>query len=192
MSSEPITDLVIPKKSDCVYTPCFCEENIWHLAKSIMESNKNTPDFNCYVIFLSNSKKCVHLWKQKALQNDGLTFWDYHVFLIIQHKSQTLVFDMDTVLPFPVPFSDYVKEAVRNDFTDKRYFRIVDAEKFLLLFSSDRGHMLEGEHWMSPPPPYPPILNEEKTNTFEDFISMDSSDDYGEVLDLEEFKSRFS
>lgn len=46
------------------------------------------------------------------------------MFLIVQHKSQTLVFDMDTVLPFPVPFSDYIKEAVRNDFQDKRYLYI--------------------------------------------------------------------
>lgn len=41
-----------------------------------------------------------------------------------------------------------------------RYFRIVEAKKFVAEFSSDRGHMLEGDHWMSPPPTYPPILNE--------------------------------
>lgn len=46
------------------------------------------------------------------------------MFLIVQHKDETLVFDLDTTLPFPVPFSQYAKEAVRNDFDQfqsKRY-----------------------------------------------------------------------
>lgn len=51
-------------------------------------------------------------------------FQDYHVFVIVQHQDKTLVFDLDTTLPFPVPFSQYAKEAIRNEFNDiesKRY-----------------------------------------------------------------------
>lgn len=43
------------------------------------------------------------------------------MFLIVQHQDQTLVFDLDTTLPFPVSFSQYAKEAVKCDFSDKRY-----------------------------------------------------------------------
>lgn len=32
----------------------------------------------------------------------------------------------------------------------------------------------------------------EKKHTLDAFISMDSSDEFGEVMDLEKFKSRFS
>lgn len=56
----------------------FSEENVWHLAKSILELNKSVTDLKCYVIALSNSKKCVHLWKQIMKSNDyddGLLFW---------------------------------------------------------------------------------------------------------------------
>lgn len=44
--------------------------------------------------------------------------------MIVQHQDKTLVFDLDTTLPFPVPFSQYAKEAIRNEFNDiesKRY-----------------------------------------------------------------------
>jgi len=36
----------------------------------------------------------------------------------------------------------------------------VDADVYVAQFSSDRNHMMEDDRWMSPPPPYPPILNE--------------------------------
>lgn len=41
-----------------------------------------------------------------------------------------------------------------------RYFKVIDAEKYVEKFSSDRDHMIEGDRWISEPPPYPPILNE--------------------------------
>lgn len=56
----------------------FSEENIWHLAKSILERNNSVKDLKCYVIALSNSNKCVNLWKQTMKKNDygdGLIFW---------------------------------------------------------------------------------------------------------------------
>ncbi|XP_060864842.1 protein N-terminal glutamine amidohydrolase [Metopolophium dirhodum] len=193
--SEQSSSLVIPQKSDCMYTACFCEENIWQLAKLILDLNKSTPNMKCYVIFVSNYNKCVHLWNQNSSHNEGLVFWDYHVFLIVQHLDKTLVFDMDTRLPFPVPFAQYSKEAIREEFKEshsKRYFKVVDADVFVAQFSSDRNHMIEEGGWMSPPPPYPPILNEDKVHNLDNFISMDPSNEFGPVLTLEEFKARFS
>lgn len=104
------------------------------------------------------------------------------MFLITEHRDETLVFDLDCTLPFPVPFQQYSKEALRHEFLVSqtkryimvliliwsttniilwtfRYFRVIEAEKYLKLFSSDRRHMLDGDQWMSPPPSYPPILN---------------------------------
>ncbi|XP_026812465.1 protein N-terminal glutamine amidohydrolase isoform X1 [Rhopalosiphum maidis] len=195
MSSEQSSSLVIPQKSECMYTACYCEENIWQLAKQILELNKDTPDMKCYVIFISNYTKCVHLWNQNCSHTEGLVFWDYHVFLIVQHLDKTLVFDMDTRLPFPVPFAQYAKEAIREEFKEsysKRYFKVVDGDVYVSQFSSDRNHMIEDGRWMSPPPPYPPILNKEKVNNLDNFISMDPSNEFGPVLNLEEFKARFS
>ncbi|XP_025413079.1 protein N-terminal glutamine amidohydrolase isoform X2 [Sipha flava] len=178
------------------YTTTHGEENIWHLAKSILESNKSVKDLKCYVVALSNSNKCVHLWKQTMKENDyrdGLIFWDYHVFCVVKHKNQTWVFDMDSKLPFPVSFAQYDKEAVRHDFPDiKRYFKIIDAQTYIDTFSSDRNHMLKGGVWLSPPPTYPPILNKEKQSNLENIISMeDPLDKFGEVLNLENFKAKF-
>lgn len=105
------------------------------------------------------------------------------MFLIVEHLDKTLVFDMDTRLPFPAPFAQYSKEAIREEFKESHskryilfnsniiikitiiififsYFKIVDGDVFVSKFSSDRGHMIEDDRWMSPPPPYPPILNE--------------------------------
>lgn len=44
------------------------------------------------------------------------------MFCIVKHGDQTLVFDIDSRLPFPVSFAQYSKEAIRHDFPDvKRY-----------------------------------------------------------------------
>ncbi|KAF0759489.1 protein N-terminal glutamine amidohydrolase [Aphis craccivora] len=194
--SEPSSSLIIPQRSDCMYTAFFCEENIWQLTKLILETNKSNPNVKCYVIFVSNYAKCVHLWNQNSSHNEGLMFWDYHVFLIVQHLDNTLVFDMDTRLQFPVPFQQYAKESIREEFKEsysKRYFKVVDGDVYVSKFSSDRNHMVDFDGgWMSPPPPYPPILNEEKVNNLDNFISMDPSNEFGPVLNLQEFKARFS
>ncbi|VVC37155.1 Protein N-terminal glutamine amidohydrolase, alpha beta roll [Cinara cedri] len=195
MCSNQTTNMIIPQKADCVYTLSYCEENIWHLAKLILDLNKATSDLKAYVILLSNSNKCVHLWKQNSPQKDGLLFWDYHAFMITEHQDQTMVFDFDTTLPFPVSFSQYCKEALRNDLKEIqtwRFFRVVEANTYLTEFSSDRGHMLEGDHWLAEPPNYPPILNKKKEHNLESFISMECSNEYGQVLNLDEFKARFS
>ncbi|XP_050525822.1 protein N-terminal glutamine amidohydrolase isoform X2 [Daktulosphaira vitifoliae] len=156
--------LKFPSKKECIYTSCYCEENIWHLAKNILSANKNVSEFKCYVTFVSNSNKCVPLWKQKSsTHDDGLVFWDYHVFLLLDHNNKILVFDLDSSLSFPATFLEYINEAIRDDNHQSkynRYFRVIEAKKYLLKFSSDRRHMLnENDQWLMQPPTYPPILN---------------------------------
>ena len=40
---------------------------------------------------------------------------DYHVILIYEGEAATLVYDFDTVLPFPCSFDTYVKESLPED-----------------------------------------------------------------------------
>lgn len=65
---------IVIKLNVCIFF--YSEENIWYLAKSILEANKSVSDMKCYVIFMSNNKKCVHLWRQSSKHyEDGLMFW---------------------------------------------------------------------------------------------------------------------
>ncbi|XP_050442358.1 protein N-terminal glutamine amidohydrolase [Adelges cooleyi] len=190
-------NMSIPLKSECIYTSCYCEENVWHLAKNILVANKNVSNWKCYVVFVSNSNKCVPLWKQQCSEQEGgLVFWDYHVFLMINYQDTTQVLDLDTTLPFPVTFSQYFEEAIKDDPRYSkygRYFRVIEAEKYIFTLSSDRRHMLNNNNeWLSPPPSYPPILNKDKQHNLSHFISMESSNEFGQVLNLAEFKIKFS
>jgi hypothetical protein len=73
----------------------------------------------------------VPFWKQQASQRqDGLVVWDYHVVVLEvqpqQHQQQqerdkqqqaqqpaALVWDLDTVLPFPCSFQQYAQQALQ-------------------------------------------------------------------------------
>ena len=51
----------------------------------------------CYVVFVSNKKKVVPLWRQKAGRDEEkLVIWDYHVILIYRPDERTLVYDLDS------------------------------------------------------------------------------------------------
>ena len=61
---------------------------------------------------------------------------------------RTLVYDLDSELPFPTYFHKYVTETFRTDAILNpeyhRQFRTVPAETFLQQFASDRRHMRKG------------------------------------------------
>lgn len=40
-----------------------------------------------------------------------------------------------------------------------RMYRLVDADKYLVEFASDRKHMLKNGQWIAPPPDWPLIQN---------------------------------
>lgn len=187
-------------KESCIYTSCYCEENIWHLCQRIKRHVPDQFESGCHVVFISNPKRVIPLWAQKvSKREDGLVFWDYHVVLIqVQvEDGSVFVFDLDTALPFPCPLADYYSHAIQSEecFRPRyrRYFRVISGGSFLAHFASDRSHMLNDEgHWNAPPPSYPPIQTETCSNNLDSYISMSSSSDhFGRVFDLGGFYEQF-
>ncbi|KAK9157266.1 hypothetical protein Scep_003840 [Stephania cephalantha] len=159
--------------SDFIHTPCYCEENVYQLCKTLSSIGVADADgSDLFVVFISNDNKKVPLWHQKASkQADGFIIWDYHVVCIqknVEGKSSRRVWDLDSDLPFPSSLSQYISEAIQPSLQIhpefRRFFRVVHAPLFLRFFASDRRHMKDslGE-WIAHPPTYEPIFCEDGT-----------------------------
>lgn len=191
--------LGLPPKSDCVYTSCYCEENVWFLCQRALTHKQSHPScaWSFFAVFISNPTESVVLWKQQSSSAPAnMTVWDYHVILVAKN-SQThasLVFDLDTTLDFPCSASCYLDEAIRIHCKIKpryqRFFRVVPGYEFVSHFSSDRHHMRRADgSWLAEPPPYPPIKGKEASSdhNLPEFISMKKGEGPGTVMDVEEF-----
>ncbi|GFO35474.1 protein n-terminal glutamine amidohydrolase-like [Plakobranchus ocellatus] len=170
---------VLSDVSQCVYTACYCEENVWKLADFVRENCPAKELSKCFCVFISNDSRK-----------------DYHVILVYQHGGRSLVFDLDTELSFPCTVKEYATACLGDERTLKeeyrRMFRVVPASEFLSTFASDRSHMVnEKGEWMAPPPQYPPICCEGSTNNIEEFISMSPDFKHGRVMDLATFLKMF-
>ncbi|KAL2080705.1 hypothetical protein ACEWY4_024498 [Coilia grayii] len=189
--------LITPPKEYCVYTSCYCEENIWKLCEYIKAHNQHCIQ-DVYAVFISNERRLIPIWKQQASHGDQPVVWDYHVILLHNwKKGESYIYDLDTVLPFPCPLSSYEEEALRSDKHLKkcywRKFRVIPAETYLSNFASNRSHMKdEVGHWKKPPPSYPCIETTESKMNLEDFISMDAQIGWGKVYNLLEFVQHFN
>lgn len=75
---------ILFKKEDCLFTDCYCEENVWKLCESI-KKNKPNELKNLSVVWFSNEDERVPMWYQK--KEDVLICWDYHVILIHHYES---------------------------------------------------------------------------------------------------------
>ncbi|XP_071093543.1 protein N-terminal glutamine amidohydrolase-like [Haliotis cracherodii] len=188
---------VFGNRDECTYTRCYCEENIWKLCASVRD---NHPDelSKCFAVFISNKNKQIPLWMQaSSKRDDRLVIWDYHVIFLHKGDDSTLVYDLDTELPFPCDFVEYAMKGLRDDRRMKedfrRSFRVTHANEFLQTFASDRSHMLseEGE-WLMPPPVYPCIATTASKNNIQFFISMDPNEGFGTVMDSVTFIKTFS
>ncbi|KAI0060807.1 hypothetical protein BV25DRAFT_1788462, partial [Artomyces pyxidatus] len=153
------------------YTRCYCEENIFLLARVFHARDAVRDAWDVFVVFISNHAKSVALWNQKAGEN--LVVWDYHVVLCLRPKSpgepsltgaQSWIYDFDTRLPLPSPCPEYISGTF--DLTGglpSRYhslFRVVPASVYLDNFASDRSHMVRtviGIQYNAPVPLYPPL-----------------------------------
>ncbi|XP_046985525.1 protein N-terminal glutamine amidohydrolase [Schistocerca americana] len=194
-TKKPLLNL-FPQRSDCKYTPSYCEENVWHLCHAV--SNHHPKELqHCYVVFVSNDHRTVPLWRQKAgHEEEKLVIWDYHVLFLYTPDDRCLVYDLDSELPFPTYFHKYVTETFRTDHILKpdyfRYFRVVPAPVFLQHFASDRRHMkrLDGA-WLKAPPDYPPITTPSCSHNLEEFINMDPTKGHGEVMNLTQLVRKF-
>ncbi|KAI8562273.1 hypothetical protein RHMOL_Rhmol03G0022400 [Rhododendron molle] len=169
------------------HTPSYCEENVYLLCKKLCTSGVADADgSDLHVVFISNEKKQVPLWHQKASHRaDGVILWDYHVICIQRKKeshSSPLVWDLDSSLHCPFPLASYVSETIRPSFQlfadFQRFFRVVHAPIFLRSFASDRRHMKDSlGNWTAKPPAYGPIVAEDGTvhnlNEYMEIIAAD-------------------
>nr|XP_048697598.1 protein N-terminal glutamine amidohydrolase isoform X4 [Caretta caretta] len=151
-----------PARHSCVYTSCYCEENVWKLCEYI-RSYDQYPLEEFYAVFISNERRMIPLWKQQSGCGDEPVVWDYHVILLhVSSGDQNFIYDLDTVLPFPCPFDTYIEEAFKSDDIllpgFRRKIRLIRADLYLKTFASDRSHMKDAHgHWQKPPPSYPCI-----------------------------------
>ncbi|XP_049458574.1 protein N-terminal glutamine amidohydrolase isoform X1 [Epinephelus fuscoguttatus] len=190
-------DGTTPSRENCVYTSCYCEENVWKLCEFI-RTERTVPLEELLVVFISNENRTVPLWKQKSGRGDHPVIWDYHVILLqVGHQpSSSLVYDLDSELAFPCSLTLYAAEALRSDShinpAYHRKLRVIPAHCFLLNFASDRSHMKNSDgSWKMPPPPYPPICTPECQMNLDDFISMIAGVGWGEVFTLDHFLRKY-
>lgn len=197
MSTNDANFMLFPNINDCSYVSCYCEENVWKLCEQVKKTHPSELP-KCYAVFVSNERRTVPLWRQKAGRGDEkLVIWDYHVFFMHNPSpNRCLVFDLDTTLPFPTYFHKYVTETFRSDYAltpeHHRFFRVIPAEKYLAEFSSDRRHMRRPDgSWIKPPPSYSPIQTAASTHSLDDFICMKPGRGPGAVYDLLHFVQQF-
>lgn len=185
-----------PRREDCVYTSCYCEENVWQLCSWFRSEGDPLQEFQ--VLFISNHHRTVPLWKQKSSRRDFPVVWDYHVVLLWSGPGlDPLVFDLDSVLDFPCSLQEYSALALKSDQDLNpqyhRMIRSVPADLFLQKFSSDRSHMKKADgSWNMPPPAYPPIQTSETSSNLDLFIQMDQDRGLGRVHSLQDFMIQFN
>lgn len=182
---------------DCIYTSCYCEENVWKLCKFV-EDNHPSLVKGSFAVFISNENRQIPLWMQKAAGSpEGLVVWDYHVIFIHKASHKVTVYDLDTTLPFPCPFQKYVSLSLRSEENLQeqfhRKFRVIPCQLFLETFASDRSHMKKKDgSYQKPPPSYPCIFTKESTMNLDNFISMNKGSWHGNVFTLGEFIQHFN
>ncbi len=126
------------------YTPLFCEENIWHLARSLIDQKVDADKLS--IAFVSNPEQHVAIFNHKSTRNQQPTIWDYHVILIRHDQHPALVYDFDSLCSFPEELGQYLNTCFPPTLTIhpeyQPQFRLVPASMFLPRFYSDRSHML--------------------------------------------------
>jgi len=170
------------------YTPCYCEENVFHLAAEPAFARRRPT-----IVFISNEAKECPVFHQRAARDAGSAMvWDYHVVLLCPAPWE--ICDLDTTLPFPCPAVDYLARSFHQngDATWQPRFRLVAASLFARTFASDRSHMrtATGEY-IHEPPPWPCIGVEGAASNLARFVDM-KEPFLGEVMGLTELFERVS
>ena len=173
-----------------LYTPFYCEENIWYFCQEAEFSGLTRR-----VVCISNEHRACPIWGQRAAPAPNQpVWWDYHVILLCRQDSW-MVWDLDTLIGLPVTLGDYLQQAFRipQIALNRQYaplFRVIDAEEYIMTFSSDRSHMRDPSGgWLAPPPPWPVIIQEGLPN-FAECIDVNSTW-IGEVMTFTEFRRNF-
>lgn len=138
-----------------IYTSCYCEENIYHLARLFPDS---------YTVIISNRDRTVPFWSNKLRidqgSEDGHIIWDYHVVLIKEDK----IWDFDSAVSFPCSIREYFDRVLRTSISlhlpeqFRRQYRVIRSLDFVRDFASDRSHMLRDGQYVMPIPTYAAII----------------------------------
>lgn len=186
-NDEPLAVEMLKKVAEkSIYTRCYCEENVYMLCQRVSrlaaERQDAGFDWQCFAVFISNEIERCPVWRQKAAADDDAPcVWDYHVVLYCTSDrcKRAVVVDLDTTLPIVYDAAKYVTSALApsvklsKDLHPK--VRVVNGREYLDHFASDRRHMRYGSGWISPPPPYAPIVGQFATRPWnlDEFKSMD-------------------
>lgn len=154
-----------------------------------------------YAVFISNENKTIPIWYQSTSENIRTpVVWDYHVIAI--HKSannnKSYVYDLDTLLDFPVDFKTYYQKAliVLPGIMKKyeRMYRVVPARDYLENFASDRSHMIDKNtgNYIAEPPKYECIKCKNSDNNLHEYTTMNQTSQHGILMSESQFENYFS
>lgn len=125
------------------YTRYFCEENIWWLARSLLDDGRITETSRVWLI--TNPSESILLFNQLAARPGQAVTWDYHVILLADPAGSATILDFDTRLGFAIPQDDYlhatfpVQSALPEHY--RAWVRSIPVLGYLEHFGSDRSHM---------------------------------------------------
>lgn len=129
------------------------------------------------------------MWSQRAGRGRPIV-WDYHVILLVTDPLE--IWDVDTTLGLPVPARHYLEQSFSVGLPEMYWplFRLVTADDYIRVFSSDRSHMLKPEgKYKKPPPPWPAIGERGAPPNLMEFVDM-TRPFLGEVVSLKELYRR--
>jgi hypothetical protein len=172
------------------YCAYFCEENVWHLCRDdeVARAGRPVPLEERRVVFISNEVRSVTMRHQRAGRG-GLVHWDYHVVLLAGPAPWT-VWDPDNTRALETPVGAWLDESFPPSPFPPR-FRVIEARRFLDVFSTDRSHMLDDEGLPQQPfPSWDPPQAAGRAMNLMRFVDMTAPFE-GEVLDLSQMRARF-
>lgn len=184
--TDVVGDMSGNDNDEILYTPLFCEENIWHLARRMLQLGVAADSLQ--VLLFSNPDKQVVMFNQRNVGEQGYVVWDYHVVL----QAGELIYDLDSMLPFPVPVADYFRASFPNQFSLAEMYRsqvrCIPAMAFVENFYSNRLHM-QGLIADDDYPAWPAIMpsHEQKILLSEYWDMQQSLTDGSEVLSVAEY-----
>lgn len=179
-------------RDSCAYQSKYCEENVWQLLR-----RSELPRGQSHALLISNHMRAVRFWSQRAaVRPKSPIIWDYHVVALVEASEGPVVYDLDSVLPFPCPLASYLSESFRPDPGEtaifEPWFRVVPAEIYLEALWSDRSHMrTQDGGWQAPPPPWPALTPKGASLPLLDAIDMSRMDLPGDVTSLAGLQRRF-
>ena len=125
-----------------IYTPLFCEENIWKLTETLYMNQFAKP---IDVLFILNNTNSIALFEQKLSVDNKPVIWDYHVILSARKEGEIVIFDFDSRCSLPETIQNYFDLTFPvNTHLAETYQPLIKplkAEYFLKHFYSNRQHM---------------------------------------------------